>query len=232
MQIRQILKNIKLFRSILPSVYFNFHYLPFKQAIRLPIILYKPKFISLKGKILIEGDLKFGMITMGCLRTPLYPNTGIVIENNGGTIVFKGSCCIGNSSVICIGEKGNLSIGNQFTCNASLKIVCYHKISFGERARFGWDCMIMDTDFHKLTKLNGGYTKGYGPIMIGHDNWFGSCCRILKRTHTPNYVVVQSGTTLSGKIDFPEYSIIGSSDNIEVKASGMWRNIYDDKIEY
>ena len=35
-------------RSLLSSIYFNFHYLPLSQAMKLPILLYKPKFGSLK----------------------------------------------------------------------------------------------------------------------------------------------------------------------------------------
>ena len=43
-------------RSIIPSIYFNFKYLPLKRAIFLPIFLYKPKFINCTGKLVIYGD--------------------------------------------------------------------------------------------------------------------------------------------------------------------------------
>ena len=46
---------IKAVPYIFQTIYFNFHYLPFKQAIFLPIILYKPQFVSTKGKIIIDG---------------------------------------------------------------------------------------------------------------------------------------------------------------------------------
>ena len=42
-------------RSILQSVYFNFHYLPFSQAARLPILLYKPRLLKLQGNVKIGG---------------------------------------------------------------------------------------------------------------------------------------------------------------------------------
>ena len=51
----KIWKNRKVFRSILPTIYFNFHYLPFNQAIKLPILLYKPKFYDLKGTVEINA---------------------------------------------------------------------------------------------------------------------------------------------------------------------------------
>lgn len=50
------IKNlIKAVPYIFQTVYFNFHHLPFKQAIFLPIILYKPQLVSIKGKIIIDG---------------------------------------------------------------------------------------------------------------------------------------------------------------------------------
>lgn len=53
--------ELKVLRYIFPTVYFNFHYLPFKQAIKLPIVFYKPHFGMLKGKVLIKpmGGVKF-----------------------------------------------------------------------------------------------------------------------------------------------------------------------------
>ena len=44
-------------RSIIPTIYFNFHYLPFKQAIKLPIFLYKPHLKLMKGTITILGEV-------------------------------------------------------------------------------------------------------------------------------------------------------------------------------
>ena len=110
-QISKLYKKTKQFKYILHSIYFNFHYLPIKQAIRLPIILYKPELLSLKGKIIIESnDIHFGMIRLGFRNVGIYPNTGITYENRVGTIIFKGKCFIGNSSAISIEKKAELEI--------------------------------------------------------------------------------------------------------------------------
>ena len=56
----------RLLRSLPASVYFNFHYLPLRQAVKLPIMLYKPRFLELKGTVRIEGDnIRTGMIQLG-----------------------------------------------------------------------------------------------------------------------------------------------------------------------
>ena len=69
-------------------------------------------------------------------------------------------------------------------------------------------------------------------MHIGSNNWFGNGCRILKRTQTPDYCVIQSGTMLSIPVVAPMYSVIGNDSDIVVKATGLWRNIDDDKIDY
>lgn len=228
----KIWKHRRDLRNILQSVYFNFHYLPLKQAIKFPILLYKPKILKLKGDIKIEGRIKYGMIKLGFPCVSLYPNTGITIENHGGTITFKGTCSIGNNSYISIGKKGDIEFGDRFSATTTFRLTSYDKIVFRECVSFGWDALVMDTDFHKLTKLSGGYTKGYAPILIGSNNWFGNGCKIMKRTQTPDYCVISAGTTLSGKIDVPQYSVIGNEQKVVVKAIGLWRNIDDDSINY
>lgn len=228
----QIWKERWIFRSIFQSIYFNFHYLPFKQAIKLPIILYKPHFIKLKGKIIISSPtITTGMIQLGKRIVPIYPNSGIIFENNGGTIEFKGACTIGNNSAISIGEKAKLEIGNKLVASTTLKIISFHQIIFGEKVRIGWECVFMDTDFHTMKKINGGHTKGYAPIKIGNNNWFGAKCHILKRTETPDYCTISATTLLNQKYDYPPYTVIGGSPVSDI-AHGIYRDVDDDVIEY
>lgn len=73
--LKQIWKEKWIFRFLIQSIFFNFHYLPFRQAIKLPILLYKPKFISLKGRVIISAShVKTGMIILGKLNVPIYRN--------------------------------------------------------------------------------------------------------------------------------------------------------------
>lgn len=231
--IKKLWNNRRILRSIFSTIYFNFHYLPFSQAIKLPILLYKPKLLKVKGNIKIEKcKIKFGMIRLGFPTVSLYPNTGIVYENHGGTIVFNGLCSIGNNSAISIGTKAIVEFGDRFAASTTLRLTSYNHITFGDKVRFGWDTLVMDTDFHKLTKLSGGYSHGHAPVIIGSNNWFGNGCKIMKRTSTPDYCVVQGGTILSGPVSAPSYSVIGNDSHVVVKATGIWRNVDDDVIEY
>lgn len=230
--LKKLWKHRRDLRSIHKSIYFNFHYLPFRQAIRLPILLYKPRFYDLKGTLKLVGEVKYGMIKLGYPAVSIYPNSGIVIENHGGIIVFNGSCSIGNNSSISVGEKGYCEFGERFCASTTLRLICYHKVIIGDRCLMGWNCMIMDTDLHKLTKISGGSSKGFASIRIGDNNWFGNGCLIMKRTETPDFCTISARTILNGKVVAPKYSVIGQKHEIEVKAIGVWHNLDDDKIDY
>lgn len=232
----KILKKIWLekwmFRSILSSIYFNFHYLPFSQAIKLPILLYKPKLLKCKGSVVINGKIKTGMICLGKYQVSLYPNTGIVFENHGGKIIFNGSCSIGNNSAISIGSKGCVSFGNNFSATTSLKLTSYCSIMFGEDVLCGWECLFMDTDFHQLTLINSNEKlRSYGSIAIGKGCWFSLKTTVMKGTVLPDYCVVAANSLLNKEYVIPEYSLIAGQPAL-LKRNGVFRDKLNDRIEY
>ena len=119
---KRIYKILHILRSIHKTIYLNFKYLPLKQAIRLPIILYKPKFVACKGKVVIESEyITLGMIQLGFNQAHAYPHSGIVWENNGGTVVFKGKALIGNNSSLCIGPNAEVVFGKNFSATTTFK---------------------------------------------------------------------------------------------------------------
>lgn len=231
----QIIKLIKskswVLRSIIPTIYFNFYYLPFKQAIRLPIFLYKPHLRLMKGTIKILGGVKTGMIELGVNEVTLYPNSGFIYSNNGGEIIFHGRCCIGNNSAVAIGKKGKVEFGDNFRASTTFKLASQFYVCFKENVLFGWDCLVMDSDFHKMTKTSGGYSKGYGKIVVGSNVWFGNGTLILKNSVIPDSCVVAAKSVVSRKLDVPSFSLVSGSPAI-FKKTGIWRNPYDDKIDY
>ncbi len=109
---KKIRRYLQELRYILPTLYFNFHYLPFRQAARLSIVLYKPHLLACKGKIRLEpedGHIHHGMIRLGFLNSSIYPNNGITWENKGGTVIFRGCikksyCVMGGSPVRILTE--------------------------------------------------------------------------------------------------------------------------------
>ena len=219
-------------RSIFHTIYFNFHYLPFKQAIKFPILLYKPKLLKCKGIIKLEGEIKTGMVQLGKYTVSLYPNTGIVFENHGGTIIFKGRCNIGNNSAISIGPKGNLIISNNFNATTSLKLTCYHSIQFNENVLCGWECLFMDTDFHQLSYTNSSQKpKSFDSIYIGKNCWLAMKCIVMKGTKLSDNCVVAANSLLNKDYSDTSYCLL-IGQPATIKRKNIYLNPAEDIINY
>lgn len=118
--------------ALLPSLFFNFWYLPISQAIKLPIWINKGHLHKIKGKIIIEGPVRPGMIKLGGFGGHMYPNNGIHITQWGGTIIFQGRCTIGNNSYICQGNQSTIIFGDNFLASSGFTILSYKKRNLGE----------------------------------------------------------------------------------------------------
>jgi acetyltransferase-like isoleucine patch superfamily enzyme len=229
---KKIWDKRSVFRSLLYSIYFNFYYLPIKQAWRLPILLYKPDLLKMKGKVILDVEkVKTGMIQIGFRKVSLYPNHGFIYENKGGIITFKGRCSIGNLSAFSIGKDGNLEFGNNFIATAGLKLTSYCSVKFGQNVLVAWDVLIMDTSLHKLKTLEGGTTgKSMVPISIGNDNWITARCMVLQGTKTPDYCIFGAGSLLNKDYtNYPTHVLLAGSP-LKVKATNIWRDINDDGV--
>ncbi|MDD7258297.1 MAG: acyltransferase [Prevotellaceae bacterium] len=202
---------------------------------KLPILLYKPKFKCLGGTISISTDpdskLKFGMIRLGNNRVSIYPNTGILLELRGN-VTFHGSCNIGNNSYISTWENSHIDFGDNFCSTTSLKLVCYKKIEFGKNISIGWDCLILDTNFHRLKKIDGSFAgKGYGPVIIEENVWIGNNCQITPNSHISNYSVISAGSVVNRRMEQTSYGIYGGNP-AKLVAEGFYRDLKDDTIQY
>ena len=230
--LKKIWQQRAIFRSLIPTIYFNLHYLPFKQAIKLPILLYKPELLKMKGQIILNVSyVKTGMIRLGFRNVSLYPNNGITWENHGGIVNFYGRCSIGNSSAISVGEKGGIKFGNNFKATANLKLTSYQQITFGENVLIAWETIIMDTSFHKLKDLDGN-KKGdtVAPIYIGSNNWITTRCMVLKGTRTPDYCIFGNNSILNKDYSKNPSHIFMAGNPLKIKATGVWRDFNDDSL--
>lgn len=217
--------------SLPATLYFNFRYLPLHQAIKLPVVLYRPRILG-NGTYKIEGKIKTAQVRLGFPMVSVFREKGVVMENNG-LIVFKGDVTLGGGVGVSVGKTGKLVFGDEFCNQTGMKIICYHSIMFGDRVRIGWHTIVSDTDFHALKSEDGTqYTKGYGPILVGDDVWISSYCKIYKNADIPEKCVVGASSMISKKIDCKPYSFIYSEHPLAVRTTGYWRDMHDDKIKY
>lgn len=216
--------------SWINTIRFNFHYLPFKQAIRLPFFLYSSKIFCLKGSVeLLTDNVWPGMIKLGHLGVPLLNKQGFLFSNKGN-IVFKGKAYLGNGSAIRCYPKASLHFSNNFAASQGLKIDCFSSIKFGENVRFGWDCIVMDSSQHRLKNEKGEFigvdTKS---IRLGKNTWIGSRSLILKGAVLPNFSIVAAMSCVNKDFsDVGEKVLLAPiSKSLAVKKQGIWRDPCD-----
>lgn len=216
-------KNRWIIRALPYSIIFNLRNLPLDQALKLPIIVYKCTNRNNSGSYEIRGTVHFGMIRLGRNLVGIYPNDGIILEN-AGKVIFHGNCQIGNHSALSIGENGILEFGKDFTATAGLKIVCWSRINIEESVLVGWNCLLLDHDFHKLTYIVGNERERRMPnfetIKIGHDTWIANSCKIYKGVTIPPYNVVGSDTVLRNSTIECSYSLIYNKHEVSVRRTG------------
>lgn len=229
--LRKLFSYRWIFRSLIKTVYFNYKCLPFKQAFFLPILLYKPRLLSLSGKIRIQTDkIRFGMIQLGRNTVSFYQNSGITIENRG-TIIFKGKAKIDSGGCLSVNQNAILSIGDNFISTAELKMACYCSITIGKNVRVGWETKMFDTDFHQLSYCDGSTVKAFGPITIGDNVWIANDCQILKNSFIPDFCVVGARSTIMKKYNVPSYSLIAGTPAKCIK-TGCWLDPSKTDIKY
>ena len=219
--------------ALFPSLLFCLRYLPFWQAIKIPIIIYKPSIYKLSGVVIIDSPkVTFGMIRLGLFVTNQYPNGGISWYNKG-TIVFKGQVCIGaNSSITVLRKNAYVEFGNQFGNSTTVRINCDHRIIFNDRVLVGWDVSIMDSSLHRLKNMDNHFLgSGYGEVVIGENTWIASQCMIGKGVQLPPYTIVGARSLVNEHTNkIPSYCLIAGTP-AKVIRQGVWRDIEDDKIE-
>lgn len=223
--------KLRTFFAIIPSLLFRLRYLPFKQALKLPIIIYNLKIFKLGGKVIIDSDkIYFGMIRLGLFITNQYPNSGIRWYNKG-TIIFKGNACIGaNSAITVLRPTSYLEFGKNFGNVTSLRINCDYKITFHDNVRIGWDVSIIDSAMHRTKDLAGNFTgPGYAEVSIGNNCWIASQCFIMQNTKLPDFTIVGARSMTTKNYEIPTHSLIAGNPAKLIK-TGIWRDFNDDKI--
>ncbi len=212
-----------IWRANPKTIYFNFKYLPWQQAIHFPIwvssntVLHKTK-----GEISINTGLKTGMIRIG------YGNIGLfdkkrsrTIWEVSGTVIFEGNTDIGHGSKIVVGQNGVLSFGKNFSITAESTLVAFKKITFGDDCLISWDVLFMDTDFHPIMNANTEILNPPSEIVIGKSVWIGCRSVILKGSTIPDGCIIAANSLVSKKLT-GENQIFGSQSLHVIKQNIQW----------
>lgn len=106
------------------------------------------------------------------------------------------------SRIVCSGE---LCFGNSINFSANAEIICYKQIRMGDNSLVSWDCLIRDTDFHKIYQCGSEKIQSNPPkpIYIGNNVWIGCRTTLLKGCEIPDNCVIAAGSVITKKLDLP-----------------------------
>lgn len=218
----------KFFRRInFKSIRFNLKYLPLKDAIKFPfLIANNMKLVELNGKITIEQPIKTGMIQLG------YSYGGVALFDKkrskgfwqvNGNVIFKGTARIGHGAKICVDSKGTLELGDNFAITAESSIVVKKCIVFGNDCLISWDCLFMDSDFHKIFDNQGKWINKPAQINVGNRVWIGCRNIILKGSTIPNHSIIGANSVVNKQLKDPASIYVGNPVKL-IKKDVRWES--------
>lgn len=116
----------------------------------------------IKLEACFAGMLQFGYDCAGTIDSRR--DRSVIQIERGGTLVVKGRCCFGAGCNISIGGDGVFAAGQDLAVTGRSTFICHRRISIGCGCLISWDCLFMDTDFHKVRDAEGalGRCRGGG----------------------------------------------------------------------
>jgi acetyltransferase-like isoleucine patch superfamily enzyme len=205
------------------TVYFNFKKFPFAVARKFPVFVSKHVILKdITGNIKLPDNFYMGVIRLGFGEVGIFDKQrSRTIWEVKGTISFAGSAFIGHGSKISVGKDGKLTLGSDFSITAESSIVCFDKISIGDRCLFSWQILMMDTDFHKILGEDKKVLNGNKEITIGSNVWIGARATILKGSTIANGCIVAANSLVSGQLVQPG-SLYGGQPAKLLKENIQW----------
>lgn len=215
-------KIIEILLSLPKTLYCNLTWLPFHQAIRLPIWVHYKTHTVMKGTVKIIPPINTAMIRIGFHTVPAKSKNecGSIIVR-GGKLLFCGDAHIGRGSNIYIEGKASLQLGANFAISACTSILCYKGIIIGRDVQFSWDCLLMDSDTHLIYSTEGAIANKPNEIVLGDKVWVGCKTTILKGSKIPNNCVIGAGSLLTGD-GYQPNSLIAGSPARTIHKIGGW----------
>ena len=215
-------ENFRYVLGIPKTIYFNFKYFKFKDAIKFPVVVsHRTIFKELKGSMKLE-KIKTGMVRIGFGEKENFDfRYNRTIFKNSGEIVFKGKTKIGYGSVIS--NEGKIIIGEN-TNFTMIEFICRDEIEIGDRCLFSWNVSLMDTDHHNIFLVgNDEVINKSRKIKIGNHVWVGADVRILKGVSIANNNIIGMGSIITQSIE-KENVIVGNKVETKIlKENIEWK---------
>lgn len=207
MILRELGKAMDVLLGLPKTLIFNFRYLPFAQACRLPVLLSRRvKLVKLGGTVEVAGH-RFGSVRLGMPEVDVFPDSTSIWRVEGH-VRFGDDVRIGpGSSLVCTGE---LDIGDHVLMNARVTIFCAQRVEIGRNTLISWDVTLVDNDFHVLNDAEGKCINPPAPIIIGECGWIGFNAMVAKDTRLAPGTVIGAGAVVRGTFEQPNCVLTGN----------------------
>lgn len=190
----------KRYVNIMATIYLNLRTLPFKQALKLPLLVYgKVTFASLRGRIIFDcPHVKRGMVKMGRHQDDyiLHSKRQLLRLDKDGSIVVKGYCSIASDFLFKI-TTGTLVLGDRVWIGQGVCIDCNERIEIGDCTSITYSTVLSDSNHHFVIDANKVVRRMSKPIALGKYNWIGNNSIIDKGSVTTDYSIVTHGSLLN-----------------------------------
>lgn len=211
--------------NILRTVWFNFRYLPFKVACKFPVVVYNKVEVSglKRGRLIIESP-GFNRLSLGGFGYDNYTYRRSGYLSINGRIIIKGDGFhyIRPGFSINIAPNATLEIGNNFSAANDLRLTCTNSITIGNNNMWSYDCILLDSDIHQITDMQGNVINKKGEIRFGDNVWMGCRCTVLKNISVAHNVIIGSGTVVRKNLD-ESAAIYTGPDNRYIKKDVLWK---------
>lgn len=219
-----ILKVLEI--NIIKTLLLNFKLFSFKDAVRLPIIVYGNytifDFMSLsRGQMVLMCPCRMGVVR---LNRRIGYNIGSGLRGSlclHGKIIIKGFCDIGQGCNISIRENALLQIGEDLTISGNCKINVYKKIMLGSKVFIAWNTHLHDTDYHYIIRDNKIFNNREDTIEIGNKVWIGHDVTVAKGTSIPSDCIVASHSLVKGRFPYQEGGMLLVGIPAQIKCSNI-----------
>ena len=138
--------------------------------------------------------------------------------NIRGKLITHSDFLIGRGCRFDIGPSATCILGSGFI-NVNTKLIIMHGLQIGYNVAIGWDCEIIDEDFHSIS-YNGKQERDK-KIVIGNHVWIGSGVKILKGVKIGDNNVIAGSSVVTKSFDEQNVLIAGNPAKI-IKREISW----------
>lgn len=215
-------KFIYFFRVYPKSLLFCLRYLPFRQALRVPILVSKLKVGELhRGDIVFTSEPRRARVVLGFTGTERRDNRAAYLSiHKGGKLVLGEHVTIARGTAIVI-DGARMQIDNNFFCNDDCFFTCDRDITIGDNNLYGWRVEMNTTDGHDIIE-NGVKKERSKPISIGNHVWICADSHIGKGVVIADDCVVAQRSLVLKQHTNP-HTLIGGMPARDIKSGIAWR---------